>query len=582
MGIHKYTMENYMKHGAKRILPILLILVILASLAWYLLIYDVDFTRDALVQSARFFDHQGNHSVAAKLYDLAYIQSGGDADVAIELAEQFKESGNYTKAEVTLSKAIANGGSAKLYIALCQTYVQQDKLLDAVTMLDNIADPAIREEIYAQRPAAPTASPEPNYYNQYINVTVTSQGDLYLRTDGQYPSIQDEPSTGNLTLQGGETVIYAVSVGENGLVSPLSILGYTISGVIEAVEFSDPTIEALVREQLQISGEEPIYTNDLWPITSFTIPEGAENYEDLSYLPYLQTLTIQGSNAESLAPLSNLRHLTELIITNSQVQNTDLLTIAGLPGLQKLTLRNCGLSSIENLQSATNLQYLDLGSNSIRNVSALSFMKNLTSLNLSNNALTSLNSLSSLTGLQALDVSYNSLVSILPISGCTQLTMLNISNNSVVTLSGMEKMTGLTELDLSSNRLSDVSTLSVCVGMQQLDIADNHLTDISALSPLTKLEYLDFSRNQVTTLPTWSVDCALVHIDGSNNQLVTIASLAGFEYLNYVYMDYNQITSVDALASCHDLIKVSVYGNPVTDVSALTDMSVIVNYNPLG
>ena len=571
-----------MKHGAKRILPILMILVIFASLAWYLLIYDVDFTRDALVQSARFFDGQGNHSVAAKLYDLAYIQSGGDADVAIELAEQFKESGNFTKAEVTLSKAIADGGSAKLYIALCQTYVQQDKLLDAVTMLDNIADPAIREEIYAQRPAAPTATPEPNYYSQYINVTLTYDGELYLSTDGQYPSIQDAPSTGSLTLQGGETILYALSIGKNGLVSPLSILGYTISGVIEEVEFSDPTIEALIRQQLQVSAEATIHTNDLWPITSLTIPEGAASYEDLSYLPYLQSLTIQGSSADSLAPLSALRQLTELTITDSQVKNTDLLTIAGLPALQKLTMRNCGLSSIENLQSAINLQHLDLGSNSIRNISALSFMKNLTSLNLSHNALTSLNSLSPLTDLQELDVSYNSLVSILPISGCTQLTKLNISNNSIVTLSGMEKMTALTELDLSANRISDVSDLTICLGLKQLNLADNKLTDISALSVLKGLQYLDFARNQVTTLPAWSKDCALVHIDGSNNQLVTIASLAGYEYLNYVYMDYNQITSVDALAACHDLIKVSVYGNPVTDVSALTDMSIIVNYNPLG
>lgn len=570
-----------MKNGAKRILPILLGIVLIASLAWYLLIYDVDFTRDALLHNARFFENQGNHAVAAWLYDLAYEQSGRDAEVAIELSEQFKQNGNYTKAEVTLSQAIADGGSAELYIALCKTYVQQDKLLDAVTMLDNIADEAIRQEIYALRPAAPTATPEPNYYSQYITVTLSADsGTLYVSTDGEYPSTQDAPSDGNITLPGGETIIYALSVSENGLVSPLSILGYTVSGVIEEVTIADPAIDALVRQALSLTESDPIFSNDLWNITTLTIPEGAGSYDDLVYLPYLQSLTIANSTADGLSSLSSLHYLTELTITDSYVKTGDLLAIASLPNLQKLTLRNCGLSSIDNLQGAASLQYLDLSSNSIRDVSALSFIAGLTELNLSHNAMTSLNALSSLTGLQSLDVSYNSLASLIPISSCTQLQKLNISNNSVVTLSGIKSLTGLIELDLSSNLLSDISPLASCAGIRYLDISDNSLTDISSLTALKTLEYFNFARNQVSVLPDWGKDCSLVTIDGSNNLLVTVASLGGYENLNYVYMDYNQITSVDALAACHDLIKVSVYGNPVTDVSALTDNSIIVNYNP--
>ena len=36
--------------------------------------------------------------------------NNGDAAGAIELAEQYKSSGNFTKAEFTLSNAIADGG----------------------------------------------------------------------------------------------------------------------------------------------------------------------------------------------------------------------------------------------------------------------------------------------------------------------------------------------------------------------------------------------------------------------------------------------------------------------------------------
>lgn len=62
-----------------------------------------------------------------------------DADLAIRLADAYKKSGNYTKAEYTLVSAITQiPDSVQLYVALSKTYVEQDKLLDAETMLGRI------------------------------------------------------------------------------------------------------------------------------------------------------------------------------------------------------------------------------------------------------------------------------------------------------------------------------------------------------------------------------------------------------------------------------------------------------------
>ena len=79
-----------MNKSLKRILPILILLMILASIVWYLFIYDRDFTRDLLMSQARFFESRGEHAVSSFLYDLAYRQSDDNASVAIALAEQFK------------------------------------------------------------------------------------------------------------------------------------------------------------------------------------------------------------------------------------------------------------------------------------------------------------------------------------------------------------------------------------------------------------------------------------------------------------------------------------------------------------
>ena len=45
-------------------------------------------------------------------------------------------------------------------------------------------------------------------------------------------------------------------------------------------------------------------------------------------------------------------------------------------------------------------------------------------------------------------------------------------------------------------------------------------------------------------------------------------------------MDYNEITSVDALADCFHLVQVNVYGNEISDVSALLEHDIIVNFDP--
>ena len=104
-----------MKKILKIAIPLLLAITILLSIGWYFFQYNTTFTRDFLLQQARRLEDEGKHDLAVWFYNLAYEQSQGSDAVAIELAQQFKEIGNYTKAEYTLSKAIEDGGSVELY-----------------------------------------------------------------------------------------------------------------------------------------------------------------------------------------------------------------------------------------------------------------------------------------------------------------------------------------------------------------------------------------------------------------------------------------------------------------------------------
>ena len=570
-----------MKKFLSILVSLLLVAAIIASIGWYLFVYDRDFTRDFLLSQARYNDLYGNSRLSSWFYNLAYEHSGRDENVAIELANQYKADGNYTKAEVTLSNAIKNKGTVELYSALSKTYVQQDKLMDAVAMLDNIADPAMKQALEALRPSVPKASHEPGYYSQYIDVALTSSaGTLYYTTDGEYPTINGSIYTTPIQLEAGETIIYAISVADNGLVSQPVVAGYTVGGVIEPAVFADEAMENAIRQTLNVSDAHIIYTNVLWGITEFVVPETAGSLADLALMPYLENLTITNQNLGTLTDLSSLNSLQTLNLSGCSIPAEELEVLAKLPSLKNLNLSSCGLSTIAGLEGAQGLTNLNLSSNTLRNLDVLGTMPNLTELNLKHNAVTGLNALSGLTNLETLDISYNAVTDLSPLSGCIKLNWLDAGSNQLSRITALDKLPLLTYLSLDYNKLTDVSILGSCTELTNLSIANNQITDISKLSNLMKLDILDFSYNTVTHMPDWQKDCMLRTVDGSYNQLQSIDSLAGLEQLCYVYMDYNKLTSVDALANNYRLVQVNVYGNDISTVSELTAHDIIVNYDP--
>lgn len=597
-----------MKKYIKIFVPVLLAVVVVCSLFWYLFIYDRDFTQNLLLNQARAADSRGDYSTAAWFYDLAYRHSNEDENVAIELADQFKSIGNYTKAEYTLSNAISDGGGTQLYVALCKTYVEQDKLRDAVAMLDNIADPAVKAELDAIRPLPPVCTPEESNHSQYISFSLSGDnGNIYFTTNGEYPSIKGQLYQAPVALNGGVTKVHALTVGDNGLVSPLKLQEYTVAGVIEAVTISDPILDQLVRQKLNVSDTHTLYSNQLWNITSLEIStealypseiDGQDTSEqentkpddliemdlsELALMPFIEDLNIQQGKYENLGVISGLNSLKSLTISGVTLTAEEIKTVASLPDLTVLSLERCNITSIDSLAAATKLTHLNLSYNTISNLQPISALSNLEYLNLSHNyAVTQLTSLTGSVKLKELDVSHNSVNSTVALSGCKSLEALNLEHNAITSFEGLEKLSGLKYLYAAHNQISDISHLANAVELTELDISENALSDISVLSNTAKLSVLNFANNQVTALPAFAKDSPLATINGTRNLITSLDSLNGLKQLNYVIMDYNEgILSVSGLSNCNALVEVSVYGTGVTDVSALTKQNVIVKYAPI-
>ena len=577
-----------MKKFFRILIPIILVLAIIACIGWYLFIYDRDFTRDMLLHGARYFDAQGNHTLSGWFYDRAYEQSSDNDSVAIELAEQHKADGNFTKAEYTLTRAISDGGSVDLYIALCNTYAEQDKILDIVKLLDAVlseessVDPSIKKELAALRPAAPVSSPEPGFYSQYVDATISVEtGKLLVNPYGEYPSIHDLENTAPVKLAEGENCLYAVAVSDNGLVSPLSVFSYTIGGIIKEVTFADSAMERAIREHLGVDENKVLYTNDLWDLNYFTVPSDAKDLSDLSYLTFVENLAIDSIPSGQLSYLATLVNISSLQIRNVTISSDELSIIGSLPKLESLSLSDCGLTTVAGLGTATGITYLDLSNNTLRDLTPLTNMVDLKEVYLQHNAVNDLTALSSLRSLSILDVSYNLLTTLNPIFKCTSLIEIDAGNNTLTSLAGIGSLSALEILKVPANTISDVEPVSECVNLRELNISSNMISEITSLGALFSLETLNFSRNTVVDLPEFAVDCALITIDGSHNLITSLDALEGLENLNNVFMDYNtEISSVSPLTSCYRLIQVKVYGTNVDDVSELLDMNVLVEFDP--
>lgn len=560
-------------------LTILLLAALVAGAAWYFLEYNAAWT-------SQFLGGRGDAAVSAQHYDSAirfYTWAEKvdpeDQTLDIRLADAYKAKGNYTKAEFTLTKAIAQGATAEVYEALCSVYVEQDKLLDAVTMLDQIADASVKAELDAKRPAAPTAVLEPGFYNQYMEVDFAAEtGKLYVSLDRNYPSLK-APFGGPVTLGLGETTVSAVAVGADDLVSPLSIFGYTIGGVVEPVTLTDAALDAYVRQLLSRGSSSKLTTADLWSVKEMTIPAEVEDLSQLDYFNGLQKLTIRNRGSVDLSFLPSMPNLIRLDLGGTPVNAEQLPLIGGLGQLKELNLSNCGLSTLKGLEGLTTVTGINLSVNSISDLTPIAGNTGLLYAQVQNNAISNAAPLASMPNLVSLNISNNLLRDFSSLAACMKLKKLDISVNGLTALTGIGNLKELEELNASYNKLENVIGIGSCAALKELNLSNNALTDISETVSLMSMETLIVSYNDIETVPDFNDDCALSLFDGCHNFFEDVSGLAGLKVLNYVYLDYNNVSDIKVLKTCPALVQINVFRTNVSDISGLDD-DIIISYNP--
>ncbi|KAK5866905.1 hypothetical protein PBY51_011441 [Eleginops maclovinus] len=261
------------------------------------------------------------------------------------------------------------------------------------------------------------------------------------------------------------------------------------------------------------------------------------------------------------------------------LQEVTTVTLEDLPGcsvstlsqctrLQSLTLRRCGLRSLEGVNQLTQLCYIDvqendisyvdcenmrslrvlrLGHNQLTSIHGLTGAENVNFLDLSHNSISRIAGLESMKRLQRLSLDHNQLISTRGLRDVYTLLHLNCSHNHLVSVEGLENSALLCTLDLRANSLTEPPSLSNHVLLRELHLHDNSISSLQSLSAcwLPLLQQLSVAQNRITQLPSMSDSVSLANLDVRFNCLSELQNVC------------------ESLQGCHFLREVHLAGNPL-------------------
>lgn len=226
----------------------------------------------------------------------------------------------------------------------------------------------------------------------------------------------------------------------------------------------------------------------------------------------------------------NLQHTS----SSTDTKIRDLTGLENFYNLPVLYLQNNDISTIEQLDTCTKLQTLNLASNSNieDNNTAISKLTALTTLNLSNTGMTNIDSLNALIQTKK-----------------NKMAVLDLSNNGLENIDGLEALSTLQSLAIANEKLTDedIAKIEGLTNLTTLNLNGNQIENIEALRNLNQLKYLYFNNNQVQSLEPIKGK-VFYELEFTGNKVKDISPLSSHRTINNLKMDNNQIEDVSILS----------------------------------
>lgn len=485
------------------------------------------------------FMRAGKYSQAVDEYTSAMNKNNKKQEIYLALADAYAKNEDFTNAGKIIDDAIDKkittdkNGLEELYVMRVKIFTGAGDLANAVSYINSVPDQYILKKIENLRPDDLSYTPTQGSYEKTVKMKITvREGEtVYYTTDGSYPTKFSNIYTNPINISNGTTRIAAISVDQNGLVSPMLSATFKVTNDYEEVVFDDKKVEKMVRAAL-------------------TKPTGKIRVKELESVTELSNAGIDGQ-IKTLSDLERMPALETLYIENEK-NMTSISHFAGLTNLKTLTLSGCALTNddLNAIGALTSLEYIDI----------------------SNNNLTSANVLANLTSLSYIVVAKNNITDISYITTGENVVYIDASNNRLTTVPDYEFTNKIEHLILSKNNISDLSTIHRYSGLIALELASNSITNAKNIGKLSGLELLDLSDNSITNFDFLSSLKSLASLNVSGTSMLSAAPLSK---LNLFTLNASKtgISSVSEIANISTLTSLNIADTKVTDVSSLSTLT---------
>jgi len=256
-------------------------------------------------------------------------------------------------------------------------------------------------------------------------------------------------------------------------------------------------------------------------------------------------------------------------ITNERL--AEMIASGYIPAnVARLDLGGNSISDLSLLSNLTSLTALDLWGNEISNVSPLRNLTSLTELDLWGNQFADISPLGNLANLEVFvlggNPQFNGDLSVL--RNFTNLTCLTLGNTleGRMDFSPLEALVNLEHLRLwVAIQLSDLSIIGGLTNLTELTIHAANIRDLTPLNNLTNLTYLDLQGNRIREIsdlnPHSFPNLTILRL--RDNQIIDISPLKNFTNLTILGLGSNQITDASPLKSLTNLMDIDLAGNPI-------------------
>jgi Leucine-rich repeat (LRR) protein len=344
--------------------------------------------------------------------------------------------------------------------------------------------------------------------------------------------------------------------------SKLKSLNLGTNNIYTTVDFPVfPNLEKLWLNNNQISDFKGLSRQPKLEFLCLSQNSGSVDLAELSKIKTLKELDLGSSRVEDYTALKDFPELRSLSIGGQQ--NTDFSKFPVLPKLEEIDLSNnafgttrAGLMTIFN--NFTELRKINLGNNSISSLYVLTnyygeyssfnnlinmpaeikplFMK-LEDLNVSSNTISDLEAITYFKNIKKLNVNGNSIVDISPLAKLKNLETLDLSNNQIVSIDSLKFLTQIKELNITGNQVIDISVVKYMTNLENFSAASCPISDPKPLSTLTKLRILQLSNCYFTDLSFLKnmKSIEVLYLNGSSVQ--DFSPLYGLENLKVLYLD---------------------------------------------